>query len=137
MEAGTNPAETVSATRRLPIDGALVGEILLHLRRDAGGAAIRWTLGDRGVVEVDVNFETEAEAPHAWTVPARLWDTRGMALLNCALEVAATPDAVVVSLESVGPVPVWWHTRIPQLAALIEAAIDELAQELLWHATRV
>jgi hypothetical protein len=137
MEAEGNASETVSATRRLPIDGALVSEILLRLRRDAGGASIRWTLGERGVVEVDVNFDTEPSAPLTWTVPARLWDTRGLALLNCTLQVAGMADAVVVSLESVGPVPVWWHTRIPQLAALVEAAIDELAQELLWHATRV
>jgi len=86
----------ISVTRTLAIDGALLGDVLLRLRRDAGPGPLRWTLGDRGVAEVDVKLTLQPTT-------------------------ALTP---------------FWQDRGEELLELAHAAIDELSEELLWHASK-
>src|SRR3954451_6799884 len=57
MEPGS-----LSVTRTLPIDGALLGDALLRLRRDAASACLRWNLGERGSVELDANVVSDDAA---------------------------------------------------------------------------
>ena len=45
-------------------------------------------------------------------------------------------DACEVTLRPELPLTPWWSARIPMLEELAQAALDELAEELLWHATR-
>jgi hypothetical protein len=132
MEPGTTPQQ-INVARALPIDGALLGDALLRLRRDAAGAPVRWTLGARGAVEIDVNF---VSAP-TWRSSIRVWDDGGLALATCALEITTAPDRVTVELIVDQPLAPWWCDRVPQLLDLVHAAVDELSEELLWHATRV
>ena len=131
MEAGTTP-QRINVARALPIDGALLGDALLRLRRDAAGAPLRWNLGDRGSVEVDVNFVSAPE----WHTAVRVWDTGGLALATCTLEITTTVDRVTVQLSVDHPLLPWWTERIARLLDLVQAALDELSEELLWHASR-
>jgi hypothetical protein len=129
METGDN-----LVARSLPVDGALVSDILLRLRRDAGAPMVRWTLGDNGAVEVDVNFTTDGPR---FTTQGRLWDRTGLALLNVRFALAVSaPDTAQLTLELPDDCPTWWTARREQLDALSHAALDELAEELLWHAAR-
>jgi len=129
MEPGS-----ISVARTLPIDGALLADVLRRLRRDTAGPALRWTLGDLGSAEVDINFVSGAEG---FATVARVWDGRGLAVASVALHITATaPDAVQVVLQPTSALTPWWQQRIAELLELAQAVINELAEELLWHATR-
>ena len=129
MEPGT---QRINVARALPMDGALLGDALLRLRRDAAGTTLCWTLGDHGAVEIDVDF---VSAPD-WRTAVRVWDTGGLALARCTLEISTEVDTVSVRVAVDQPLPPWWTERVPQLLELVQAAVDELSEELLWHATR-
>ena len=130
-------SHAISVARTLPIDGALVHDILLRLRRDSAGTPLRWTLGDRGIVEIDVNFSSVTAGMPSWTASARVWDNRGLSLVGVSLRIKATADTVTLALVPSSALPPWWETRVPELLDLTHAAVDELAEELLWHASRV
>jgi hypothetical protein len=124
----------ISVTRTLAIDGALLGDVLLRLRRDSGPGPLRWTLGDRGVAEVDVKFTSVG---NTWTTVARVWDAGGLAVAGVALRLDYTgTDAVQLTLQPTTALTPFWLEREEELLELAHAAIDELSEELLWHASR-
>ena len=124
----------ISMERTLPIDGALLGDVLLRLRRDCPASSLRWTLGDRGAAEVEVGFTSDGPI---WTSTARLWNYAGFAMTTATVRLVATaPDAVHLTLVPThGSRPVS-DEETRSMADLGRAAVDELAEELLWHATR-
>ena len=134
MNPGGKPGG-ISVARTLPIDGALLGDVLLRLRRDSTGSVLRWTLGGRGAAEVDVSFMT---AGTSWTTTARLWNETGLAVTAATLELEAlSADEARLTLEpTLAPSPAWGD-QAQGLLDLARATLDELAEELLWHATRV
>jgi hypothetical protein len=124
----------VSVERTLPIDGALLSEVLLRLRRDCAASALRWTLGSLGTAEVDVSFTTDGPE---WTTRARLWNGSGLVVTAATIRVAATAvDEVRLTLEPTLPPAAAWGDSAEELTELARAAVDELAEEFLWHATR-
>jgi len=128
----------ICIARSLPIDAALVGDVLLRLRRDTPGPTTAWTLGGRGSAELDVDFfEAPAATTPTWTTTARLWDPGAIAVARTVVEVAATAsDSCSVSIRADQPLSPWWTDRRPALTDLANAALDELSEELLWQATR-
>lgn len=133
----------ISVARSLPIDAALVPKVLNRLRRDVPGGAARWTLGGRGAAEIDVDFfpiisDPGADAPKpAWSSTARLWGPDGVALLAAVVEIRTeTIDTCGLTLRAAPDLAPWWSARIPALLDLAHAALDELGEELLWHASR-
>ena len=122
----------VCEARTLPIDGVLLGEVLLRLRRDCPTSALRWTLGNRGVAEVDIAFTpTSTPGETGWTTTARLWPNTGLTVTAATVRCTATGiDEVQVTLEATGDL------GLVGLADLTRATVDELAEELLWYATR-
>ena len=135
MDAGSTSVE-----RALPIDATLLSAVLLRLRRDVADRHARWTLGTRGAMEMDVHFVPASAAPGVlgpvWTTTARLWDPAHLALASATVELEATgADRCQLRLVTMELTP-WWHERARDLAQLMNAALDELAEELLWHATR-
>jgi hypothetical protein len=134
---------TIAVVRELPIDAALVRDVLVQLRRDALGCPITWTLGERGSADLDADFfpvPTEADDASdrpAWTTTARLWDPDGLAVCHAVVELTvATADACELLVRPELPLTPWWSARGDMLIALAMAALDELGEELLWHATR-
>ncbi len=128
----------ISVARTLPIDGALLDDVLLRLRRDAATSALRWTLGDRGTAEVEIAFtSTGTAACSSWTTRARLWNSSGLAVTAATVHlVAASRRRVEVVLEPSFTPTVASDDEAAALFDLARAALDELAEELLWHATR-
>jgi hypothetical protein len=136
---------TIRVVRGLPIDAALIGDVLVQLRRDALGCPMAWTLGNRGSADLDAEFfpvlsavtDDPTAARPAWTTTARLWDRDGLAVVHAVVEVTAVSgDACEVVVRPELPLTPWWSSRIPMLTELAQATLDELAEELLWHATR-
>ena len=134
-------AAGIFVARALPIDAALLADVLIKLRRDVPGAMARWTLGGRGVAEVDVDFfpvvtASDAALP-AWSSTARLWDPEGIALVQMVVEVRAVAvDGCELVVRPSARLAPWWSSRLPALLDLAHATLDELGEELLWHATR-
>ena len=124
----------IRVARTLPIDGSLLGDVLLRLRRDTQGAAVRWNLGARGAVEIEVNFVSDGPV---WRTSGRIWDRNGLALapVEWALDPRADDD-VELTVAPSGELSPWWQSRVPDLLDLAHAALNELAEELLWHAAR-
>ena len=109
----------ISVERTLPIDGALLGEVLLRLRRDSAAPALRWTLGNRGAAEVDVCFTS---AGTAWTTTARLWNHSGLAVAAARLQLEAPAPTRCASP--------WNH--LPPAAA----GVTTRATSSIWRAPR-
>jgi hypothetical protein len=124
----------IKVARTLPIDGALLGDTLLRLRRDAEDATVRWNLGERGAVEIEANFVSDGPA---WRASGRIWDRSGLALAAVAWCVEPRlDDDIELTVTPSGEVSPWWQSRVPDLLDLMHAAVNELAEELLWHAAR-
>ena len=127
----------ISVVRTLPIDPAIVNGMLLALRRDTPGSATGWSLGRRGSAEVDVDFFRTGALDPTWTATARLWDPQAVAVVRAVVDLSAVePDSCELSIRPELPLLPWWSARMPALMDLARAALDELAEELLWHATR-
>jgi len=127
----------ISVVRSLPIDPGIVSGMLLGLRRDTPGSATGWSLGRRGSAEVDVDFFRTGAPNPTWTTTARLWDPQALAVVRAVVDLAAIePDACELAIRPNLPLSPWWSARMPALLDLARAALDELAEELLWHATR-
>jgi hypothetical protein len=127
-------AGVISVARTLPIDGALLDDVMLRLRRDSAPPALCWTLGPLGAAEVDARFTSKGPA---WTTEARLWRHDGLAVAAATLHLEASgADEVRLTLEPVLPAAPAPAIEDGELLNLARAAVDELAEELLWHATR-
>ena len=123
----------MSVARTLPIDGALLGDVILRLRRDST-PALRFTLGNRGTAEIDVGFTSVGSG---WATTARLWSHGGLVVTPSTLQLMATgADEVCLTLEPVLPAKPAGRNPGCDLLDLARAALDELAEELLWHASR-
>jgi hypothetical protein len=127
----------ISVVRLLPIDPAIASGALLALRRDTPGSATGWSLGRRGSAEVDVDFFRTGAPNPTWTATARLWDPQAIAVVRAVVDLTVIePDSCELSMRPILPLSPWWSARMPALLDLARAALDELAEELLWHASR-
>jgi len=133
----------ISVARALPIDAALVSDVLVRLRRDTRGSTMGWTLGDRGSAELDVDFFpvffgfVSNVAGPAWTTSARLWDPDAVAVAPAAVELTAVAtDTCELAIRPDLPLTPWWEAHLPALLELARTALEELAEELLWQASR-
>ncbi|MGQ0824176.1 MAG: hypothetical protein ACT4OX_03930 [Actinomycetota bacterium] len=137
MEAGSNIVR-----RALPIDAPLLSAVVLRMRRDAAGRQARWSLGDRGAMELDVHFSPVPGSPavlgRAWTTTGRLWDPDQLAMATVIVELEArAADECELWLAPADALSPWWQERTEAFDILAKAAVEELGEELLWHASRV
>ena len=109
--AGRSPgmdAGGICVARSLPIDAALVRDVLIRLRRDVPGGVARWRLGERGAAEIDVDFfpimTASGDTSPAWSSTARLWDPDGIAMLPAVVEIRAEAvDTCELTLRPAAP----------------------------------
>jgi hypothetical protein len=131
--------EHMSVARRVPIDAEALARVVARLRLDAAGPSVTWNLGDRGSCEVDTAFAPfSSDLGIAFTTSGVLWDRDRSA--GASIEITIVPcderesELEIVPTDTVGE---WWSARLPAYLDLANAAIEELAQELLWHQSRV
>ena len=133
----------ISVARALPIDAALVGDVLMRLRRDTRGIddaldARRARLGRArrrllpGVLRARLD-RVGRPGPRR----ARLWDpdARRRARRPSSSSPRSRPTPASSRIRPDLPLTPWWEARMPALLDLAHATLDELAEELLWHAT--
>ena len=57
--------------------------------------------------------------------------------MHAVVEITAgAPDGCELMIRPELPLTPWWAARTPMLEALAQATLDELGEELLWHASR-
>lgn len=132
---------TITVVRALRFDASLLSAVLLRLRRDSVSREIGWTLGERGAVEIDVHFTPAPSEPGvygpAWVTKGQLWDPAHLACAPIEVLVhARAADACELVLTPGRRLGPWWDRHQAELETLAIAAAEELAEELLWHATR-
>jgi hypothetical protein len=132
----------ISIARRLPIDRGILPRVLGRLRDETVGLTLHWQLGDRGTCEVEVGFVLDAHAAEVdveqYVSSALLSDPHGTEIASVEVTIAPC-DGNESQLElrpaqAIGP---WWDSHIGAYLDLAHAAIEELAQELLWYHSRL
>jgi hypothetical protein len=126
----------------MPIDRALLPRVLGRLREETVGLTLHWQLGDRGNCEVEVGFVLDAHAAEVgveqYVSTAMLSDPRGTAIASVEVTIAPCDgnesQLELRPSEAIGP---WWDDHIGAYLDLAHAAIEELAQELLWYHSRL
>jgi len=127
--------ETAHVARRLPIGADELERVLLRLRRDCVDQQISWTLGDHGACELDATFLRVASGgPPTFAARGRLWDRAHLALAPIAIVITVRDDECDIDVRP-GVLAAWWRNHPSQYVRLARAAVEELAQELLWCAT--
>jgi hypothetical protein len=128
--------ELVKVSRRLPLDPAALRVAMLFLALDTLSEARRWTLGPLGAVDIDPEFTPTNDDGQNGTrrssTQARL----------CAPD-GYTVDAEIVLMTRAGVEPRLTLIADPgresqrePLGIAARAAIDELAEELLFFGSR-
>jgi hypothetical protein len=136
MERRRRVRELVKVSRRLPIDAAALRVAMLFLALDTLSEARRWTLGPLGAVDIDPEFTPTSndgrDGTRRSSTRARLCGPDGY-----------TVDAEIVLTTREGTEPRLSLSADPRcesqrepLAIAARAAIDELAEELLFFGSR-
>jgi hypothetical protein len=134
--------DQISITRRLPIEGETLGHVLARLRAETCGTTLRWSLGERGSCEFDLRFDRDVldadGARIGYESTALLWDPAGCSPATVTVTLLGCDDGEsqldFVPGEALGT---WWTAHLAAYLDLAHAALEELAQELLFQATRV
>jgi hypothetical protein len=126
----------ISITRRLEIEPTALDAVLARLRIENGSATARWRLGDRGTCEFDIMF-VPAEIGGALDSTALLWAPDRAAFTTIAVTIVPCDGEIEIGLFPTGPLADWWTNRLAAYLDLAHAALEELAQELLWQYSRV
>lgn len=133
--------EAFHCRRRLSLSPRCASRALLRMRT-TGDFHRRWTLGGRGSFEIDgdvVEITPRAGArSRAIHLPGRLWDPAGTTMTGIDVEVhTAADDEVDVALSPVQRLPAWFRDdELAHWSELAHSALDELCEEMLWHASR-
>jgi len=127
--------ESVSVSRRLPLEPAALRVALLFLAVDTIGGSRRWTLGPLGALEIDAEFR--AVDGQAGGVECRSV-TRGR--LSAPDGYAVDTEIVLITRDGDARLTLRADARSPQyreaLTVAARAGLTELAQELRFFGTR-
>jgi hypothetical protein len=134
--------DQISITRRLPIEGSTLGHVLARLRAETCGTTLRWSLGDRGSCEFDLRFDRQVldgnGAVLGYESTAALWDPAGCSPATISVRlVGCEDDESQLEFHPAEDIGVWWTAHLAGYLDLAHAALEELAQELLFQAARV
>jgi hypothetical protein len=128
----------IELTRRLPIDGGSLADVLARLRAETSGTILRWNLGARGSCEIDVSFSGRPAEGIGFTTSAKFWGPGRVAGASVQVVlVACEDDESQLEFHPAATVGDWWCDHISAFLDLAHAALEELAQELLWQHARV
>jgi hypothetical protein len=118
----------IELSRTLPLSESALADALVGLRREALGTRLRWSLGARGSLEVDARARP-ARAASRVVCTGTLRDPHGETVALVHLHAWPHDRATDITLAG--------DTRASrESSALARAALDELCEDLLWHAAR-
>jgi hypothetical protein len=131
----------ISITRILPIEPAAIGHVLARLRAETSGTTARWNLGDRGGCDLEVTFARVGDldcGEPAFVSTAALWNPRRDACVKVSVSLAPCEERESeLTLHPEHTLGEWFAVNLAAYLDLAHAAIEELAQELLYQQTRV
>jgi hypothetical protein len=130
----------ISLGRRLPIDADHLARVVARLRLDAGATTLHWSLGDHGGCDIEVTFAPYAHPRGiAFTTTAVLWTTTGAARMDVQLEPTDDGEAQITMSPATpdGTLGFVRGSALRSVDGVAHAALEELAQELLWQHSRL
>jgi hypothetical protein len=138
---GETAHEEIRAGRTVGLNAIETAAAVLGLRREMSGAFQRWTLGPYGTFEMDSHFigltlsAQTRRGDQRIETSGRLWSPDGMAVVSVtvALESSLAPPTQV-SLTVASQLPPTFALNMVGLRALAFAALEELCEEVLFHA---
>jgi hypothetical protein len=125
--------------RSLALRPRAASRAVLRLRAE-GSLHRRLSLGERGsfelggdVVEVERGARGRRVGIH---LAGRIWDPSGTRMTGVDIEVHAAPGgSVEIGISPSQRLPEWFRERdLEHWTELARAALDEVCEELLWHA---
>lgn len=139
MEIG-NLRDAFNCHRNLALEPRAATRALLALRRDSGFHR-RWTLGAHGSFELQgdiVDIESSRHQRHGVHLAGRLWDPAGTTMTGVDIELhPIEADVVEISMHPAQSLPSWFRNDdLEHWSDLAHVALDELCEELLWHASQ-
>jgi hypothetical protein len=135
----------ISIARRLPIGADALAPVLARLRAETSGTTLRWNLGERGSCGVEVTFTRKINGAGlngagtgGFVSSASLSATGhdGSATVVVSL-VGCDSQESQLEFHPATTIGDWWAAHLPAYLDLANAALEELAQELLYQHTRV
>jgi hypothetical protein len=127
----------IEVTRTLRLDTASFADALVGLRREMAGLSQHWNLGDRGSFELDSRLSPPARRSLGRSdLTGRLWNTAGDAIAPVRITATSDDLVTVVALLPNGTAGSWFETHLHEHVGLAHAAVDELCEELLYHASQ-
>lgn len=131
----------IEMTRTVRLPASQLADALVGLRREMTGRSQTFRLGERGTFELDAGLSPPRPvAPGASLVSiaielrGRLWNPDGSAVTAVRLRAESDDAATIVVLVPSGEVAQWFRDHLAHYLDLAHAALDELCEELLFHA---
>ncbi len=125
----------IEVTRTVRLNAVEFADALVGLRREMTGGEHRFHLAALGTFEVDGQIVTPGNrAGYRSSIPGRLWSNGGDTVAPVDIEVVADSAVSFLTLRSRGDLPQRWQRDIDAFFDLARAALDELCEELLFHA---
>ncbi len=133
MGAFTSPTDV---TRILEIDAASFADALVGLRRESAGLSQCWKLGNLGSFELDARVSPPVgrSASHI-QLTGRLWAPDFPALTSVNIFALCNDEGSVLMLTPAVALSGWFLENEAAYVSLATAALDELGEELLFHAS--
>ena len=127
----------IEVTRTLRLDNASFADALVGLRREMAGLSQHWNLGSRGSFELDARMSASARRSLGRSdLTGRLWNAEGNALVPVRITAKSDELITVVALLPNGNAGTWFAAHVHEHVDLAHAAVDELCEELLYHASQ-
>ncbi len=134
----------IRSGRTVHLNAIETAAAVLGLRREMDAAQQRWTLGPYGTFELDSQFvgltlnSQTRRGDQRIETSGRLWSPDGMAVVSVSVAIEsalAPPTQLSITVSSHLP-PTFAHNLVG-LRALAHAALEELTEEILFHAANV
>ena len=137
---GSQPDNTVTGT--LALNAIQTAAAVFGVRREMSGSTQRWKLAHFGAFELDNQFAgltllgQTSHGHQRIATTGRLWSPDGMAVVSVevALETAMAPPTKI-SIRATSMLPPYFVDDAVAYRSLAKAAITELGEELLYHAS--
>lgn len=134
--------EQIRVGRAVPLNAIETAAAVLGVRREMDGSLQRWSLGDYGSFELDAQFSgltlsAQTRRGHQCIqTSGRLWHPTGMAVapVVVSLESSLAPPTQLTLTTTT--LPGAFAHDLDGLRALACAALEELSEELMYHAAR-
>jgi hypothetical protein len=125
----------IEVTRTVRLGAAAFADALVGLRREMTGLDHRFHLGDRGTFELDARLSPPGPSSLGRAeLNGRLWNPSGDSVVPVRIRATSDDGVTIVALLPSRDIADWFADHLAEYLDLAHAALDELCEELLYHA---